>query len=114
MPPPNLAPNKFVERLSGASRMQGNLLAAGATHRTPLRELTSLPKTPIADGEETGCPYPKLHPALGPLGLGPWPSPLTRNKGLGPSKHDELDAPMTVGHEPDVYFDIFLLVKNNK
>jgi len=28
---PNLAPSKFQERLSGASRMQGNLLAAGFT-----------------------------------------------------------------------------------
>jgi len=29
-PPPNLAPNKFQERPSGASRMQENLLATGA------------------------------------------------------------------------------------
>jgi len=71
--PPNLAPNKFVERLSGASRMQGNLLAAGATHRTPLGELTSLPKTPKLMGRGLAAPTQNSTPlsALWASGLGP-------------------------------------------
>jgi len=43
LPPP---PNKFHERLSGASKMQENLLAAGAVPRTTLGELTVLPQIP--------------------------------------------------------------------
>ena len=41
-PPKNLAPNKFQERQSGASRMQENLIAARAAIRIPLEELTTL------------------------------------------------------------------------
>ena len=44
--PPNLATDKFQARLSGASRMQENLLAAGALPRVPLGELTALPNVP--------------------------------------------------------------------
>jgi len=36
MPPPKRGPNKFQERLSGASRMQENLLAGGTPPWTPL------------------------------------------------------------------------------
>ena len=46
MPPPNLAPNKFQERPSVASRMQENLLAAGASPWTSPGELTTLPGPP--------------------------------------------------------------------
>jgi len=42
---PNLAPNKFQERPSGASGMQENLLAAGAPTRISLGELTAFPQT---------------------------------------------------------------------
>jgi len=48
--PPNLAPNKFQEWLSGASRMQENFTAAEAPPRTPLGELTALPQTPYLVG----------------------------------------------------------------
>jgi len=37
MAQPNLAPSKFQERLSGASRMQENLLAVGVLLRTSLQ-----------------------------------------------------------------------------
>ena len=60
----NLAPRKFQEKLSGASKMQENLLAA----------FYSAPPDPIAGGEEAGCP-PRIPPSLG-LGLRPigsWP-----------------------------------------
>jgi len=40
LPPPELGLNKLQERLSGASRMQENLLAAGAVPRN-----TALPQT---------------------------------------------------------------------
>jgi len=42
---PKLAPNKFQERRSDASRMQENLSAAGASSPTPLGKLTALPQT---------------------------------------------------------------------
>jgi len=43
---PNLAPQQVPERPSGASRMQENLLVAGAPLRILLRELGALPQTP--------------------------------------------------------------------
>jgi len=56
-PPPNLAPNKFQERLSGASRMQENLLSARVPPRTPLgREVYSALPDPVSGGERAGCP----------------------------------------------------------
>jgi len=45
MPPPELGLNKFQERPSDASVIEENLLAAGASPRTPLVELTALPQT---------------------------------------------------------------------
>jgi len=47
MLPPELGLNKLQKRLSGASRMQENLLAAGAVPRNPLGELTALPPRPM-------------------------------------------------------------------
>jgi len=41
-----LAPNKFQERRSGVSRMQENLVAAGALPQISLLELTALPRPP--------------------------------------------------------------------
>ena len=41
--PPNLAPNKFQDRPSGASRMQENLLVNGAPPRIPLGKLQHSP-----------------------------------------------------------------------
>jgi len=55
---PELGPNKFQERLSDASRMKENLLAAGAQSRTPLGELTALPR-PTSLWGGAGCPLPK-------------------------------------------------------
>jgi len=54
--PPNLAPNKFQEWLSGASRMQENFTAAEAPPRTPLGELTALPQTPYLVGRRLAAP----------------------------------------------------------
>ena len=92
---PNLAPNKFEERLSGASRMQENLSATGAMPRTGPHS----PSDALAGGEEAGCPRPvEPHPGLDPMSLGLVPnraSPLSRNRRLGPSQHDGLDAPMS-------------------
>jgi len=46
-----------------------NPFAAGAPPRTPLGELTALPR-PIAGGEGARCPLPKnATPTLGPSGL---------------------------------------------
>jgi len=45
-----LAPNTFQERPPGVSRMQENLSAVGSLSRTPLRELTALPKTHMRMG----------------------------------------------------------------
>jgi len=41
-----LASKKFQERLSGASRMQENLLAARAPPRTTLGEFSAIPQPP--------------------------------------------------------------------
>jgi len=65
-PPTNLAPNKFQERLSGASRMQGNLLAAGFTALLHADSLAG------KDYKEAAPPQ-EPHPTLGLLGLGLWP-----------------------------------------
>ena len=47
-----------------------------------------------------GCPSPRIpFPALGPLDLGLRPSPLTRNRRLGPSQHDGLDPPVIITTE---------------
>jgi len=63
-------PNKFQESLFGASRMQENLLAAGAL---PLPRWGSLQRSSSpelldgAGGERAGCHIPKnTTPALGP------------------------------------------------
>jgi len=83
-PPPNLAPNKFQERPTGASRMQENLLAAGAPSHA---QLGSLQRSPMGlpNGREGRrglvAPPQEPLPALGPLGLAPdpksevWPLP---------------------------------------
>jgi len=75
MPPtrPNLAPNKYQERLSGASRMQENLLAAAPD---PAMELTALPRSP-SWRRGAGCPFPKPHPLSTLLGLAPDPKQKT-------------------------------------
>ena len=56
--------------------MQENPLAAGALPRTPLGELTALPK-PLAGGMWRGLAAPsrKPHHRIGPSGLGLLPSP---------------------------------------
>jgi len=61
--PPNLAPSKFQEKLSGASRMQGNLLAA---------DFTALLHADSLAGKEAAPPQ-EPHPTLGLLGLRLWP-----------------------------------------
>jgi len=73
---PELGPNKFRERPSGASRMQENLCEAGAPPQTPLGSLHRSP-CPLAGGEEADCPLPN-NPVLwvssfGPVGLAPNP-----------------------------------------
>jgi len=61
----NLAPNKFQARLSGASRMQENLLAArpGLCYGPPLGSAPD----PLAGGEGAGCPFPRTLPPLSVL-----------------------------------------------
>jgi len=41
-----------------------------------------------------GCPLPKNPTSFWPQASAYRASPLTRNRGLGPSKHDGLDPPM--------------------
>jgi len=63
----NLAPNKFQERLSGASRMQENLLAARpGLCCGPHWGANSAPD-PLAGGEGAGCPFPRTLPPLSAL-----------------------------------------------
>jgi len=69
MPPTNLAPNKFQERLSGASRIQENLSAAVVLPRAPLGSLQRFHRHSSLFGGEgrggAGCPLPKkLTPLL--------------------------------------------------
>jgi len=53
-----------------------NHLAAWAPPRTPLEELTALPRL-LAGGEGAGYPFPKnLIPAVGPSGLDSRPPSL--------------------------------------
>ena len=80
----NLAPRKFQEKLSGASKMQENLLAA----------FYSAPPDPIAGGEEAGCPPPKNPTLFGPRASAHWVSALIRNRTLDPSQHGGLNPPM--------------------
>jgi len=71
---PNLAPNRFQEIPFGTSRMQENVLAAGAP---PQISLGSQQRSPDLLAV---CPIPSnLSPALGPLCLGLRTSPLARN-----------------------------------
>ena len=59
--------------------MQENILAARVRHRTPLGELTALPRpSSWWTGVWLSSPQ-QLHRALGPLAL-----PLTRNRRLSP------------------------------
>jgi len=97
--PPGIGPHKFQERPSGASRMPENLLAAWAPPRTPLGELTALPRFHVADGKGASCmPAPhsqEPHSALSPLGLRAPALALTasarhENRRLCPSQHDGL------------------------
>jgi len=75
--PPELAPNKFQERPSDASRMR-EVLSARALPRTLLGELTALPRS------STRLHLPKNPtPALGPL-ADIWASPLSQNRSLAP------------------------------
>ena len=70
VPRPNLAPNKFQDRLSGACRMQGNFLAVGAPPRTQPGAVVGMglvvpsPRTPLSalwdeSGVEFLAPGPK-------------------------------------------------------
>jgi len=87
-----LAPNKFQERPSGASRVQENLLAIGAPPQTPLGELTALPQTLWLVGRRLAAPSQEPHPALGLLGL------RLRPIGLHPlPKIGGLASPNTMG-----------------
>ena len=62
--PPNLAPNKFQDRPSGASRMQENLLVNGAPPRSRWGNY-STPQTPILVGRELSASSPRtLTPLL--------------------------------------------------
>jgi len=80
----NLAPRKFQEKLSGASRMQENLLAA----------FYSAPPDPIPGGEEAGCPLSKNPTLFWPRASAQWVSALIRNRTFDPSEHDGPDPPM--------------------
>ena len=53
---PNLAPHKFQERSSGASRMQENLLAVGTPPGPRWGAYLQRPPALLAGGEGTGCP----------------------------------------------------------
>jgi len=91
MPPTNLAPNKFQERLSGASRIQENLLAAVVLPRAPLGSLQLFHRhSSLFGGEGAGCPLPKkLTPLLalsrpfGPRASALSASPLTQLPKIG-------------------------------
>jgi len=63
--PLELGPNKFQERLSGASVIQENFLAAGAPPRTPLRELAALSRPRSWWG--ASFPSPRTPPSLSAL-----------------------------------------------
>ena len=97
MPPfSELGPNKFHGRLSGASRIQANLLAAGTLPEPRWGSIQRFPD-PVAGGKEAGCPFfenptPRSRP-FGPRASAHLASPLTRNGRLGLSQHDGLDAP---------------------
>jgi len=73
--PPQTHPQKVPGEASGASRMQENLLEAGALPLTPLREFTMLPRPSNLWGRggllTPQEPYP---PAV--LAFGPWASAL--------------------------------------
>jgi len=45
MPPPNFAPNNFQDKSFCVSRIQENLILAGAVPCTPATELTAFPQT---------------------------------------------------------------------
>ena len=91
--PPNLVLNQFQERPSSASRTQGNLLApAGASSRTPLRELTALPRHRSWWGwvGRLAAPFPRTPSLLSALWasvFGPSASLLTRNRRLHHHHH---------------------------
>ena len=110
MPTTNLAPNKFQERLSGASRIEENLLAAVVLPRAPLGSLQRFHRHSSLFGGEGGwlSPPQETHPALGPLstlwpsGFGPFclaPDPSSQNRSCGPFQHDGLDPPMGRGRQ---------------
>jgi len=71
-PPPNLAPNKFQERPTGASRMQENLLAAGAASHAQLGSLQRSPRLPNGrEGRRGWLPLLKNPSLLSAFGPGP-------------------------------------------
>ena len=87
--PPNLAPNKFRERLSRPSRMQENLFAAGAL---PGPRCGSLQRSsrPTSWFEGGWLPPSRTPSPLSTI----WASSLTRNRRLGPSQRDGPDPPL--------------------
>ena len=89
---PELAANKCQERPSGAStrRIEGNHFASVAPPWTPMGEPTALPQVSQLVGRDWLPPSQEPHHALGPLGLGLWPSSLAQEA----SQHDWLDPPM--------------------
>jgi len=104
-PPPNVAPNTFQERPSGASRMHENLVAAEAPPRTMLGSLQRSSRTP-SWWRGSKLPLPKnTTPALGPLGASLRASPLAQNRRFGPSQHHWLgrfrqSIILSVGRQP--------------
>jgi len=68
MPLPELGPNKFQERLYGGSRMQENLLAAGAPPRTPMRSLQRSSRPPSWWEGGWLPPFQEPHPRSQPFG----------------------------------------------
>jgi len=67
MLPPALGLQQVSGEPSGASRMQENVIAAGAVRRTLLGSIQRSPDPLLAGVEEAGCPLPKnTTPAVGP------------------------------------------------
>ena len=80
--PPNFAPNKFQERPPAALECKKTFYRPELLP-DPAGEAYSTPQTPSL-WRGPGCPSPRTPPRA---------SPLTRNRRLGPSQHDGLDAP---------------------